>query len=481
MIKKLLDFCNKNPRLVFMSWIFLVAFFLRVFRLPAFISYHQDQVRDLIFIKDHFDKGLPILLGPKASVGDFFLPPFWYYLMSLAYFVSSSPVAPAFVVVVLSSLTVIFIYLFAEKYFGQKTAFFASLLYAVSPLSIEYSRFAWNPNPMPFFAMACFYFLYIYIYDKKDYGFWLGLIAANLSLQLHYQGMVVFAFFFLAILFSKKLSWKKFLQFIVINLVLFLPFFIYEYSHNFENIKGIVSFLFKTQTASTLRFFGIPFFIKFIFRDFSAFIGATILFKNYFLGLLGLFLIGLSIFYSPTKAQPLKTLKYFLIFSFFMLFFYKYSLINFYLLFLIPLIIVYITNIFVTSFDDKMGSIILLLMVLINLIYSPTFGKTDDTYNSIKVGARLITQKKDYCLAYRIYQPTFIESKYRYLVSLAENKPLDVDCEVPLFYRCDPRVKNLFLICEAGLCDYSFINYPFATLISQPENISSVKIYDIKQ
>ena len=481
MIKKLLDFCNKNPRIVFMSWIFLLAFFLRVFRLPVFISYHQDQVRDLFFIKDHFDKGLPILLGPKASVGNFFLPPFWYYLMSLAFLFSSSPVAPAFVVVLLSSLTVLFIYLFSEKYFDKKTAFFASLLYAVSPLSIEYSRFAWNPNPVPFFTMASFYFLYIYIYNKKNYGFWLGLVAANLSLQLHYQGMIVFAFFFLAILIAKKLSWKKFLLSIIINFVLFLPFFIHEYSHNFENTKGIISFLFKTQSVSSLKFFGVPFFIKFIFRDFSVFIGAVLFFKNFIFGFIGFLIFGLSIFYFPAQLPPLKTLKYFFIFSFIMFFFYKNSLINFYLLFLIPVLIVYLTNIFLKLLDEKTFFIAFFIIVSLNIFLSPAFGKTDKTYLAIKEGVNLITYRNNYCLAYRIYKPTFIESKYRYLVSLAKNQPLNVNCEIPLFYRCDPRVKNLLLICEAGLCDHSFINYPFATLIPQPENISGVKIYDIKQ
>lgn len=481
MKKRILNFCKKNSRIILIVWIFLLAFSFRAFHLSAFISYHQDQVRDLIFIKDHFDKGLPILLGPKASVGNFYLPPFWYYLMSLAFVFSTSPVAPAFIVTLLSSLTVILIYLFSEKYFDKKTAFFASLLYAISPLSIEYSRFAWNPNPVPFFTMASFYFLYIYLYDQRNYGFWLGLVMANLCLQLHYQGMIVFTFFFLAILMTKKLSWKKFFQFIIINFILFLPFFIHEYTNNFENTKGIINFLFKTQSSSSLRFYGIPFFIKFIFRDFSTFIGEVLFFKNFILGLIGLLIFGISILYPKEKSPPIKTLKYFFIFSFIMFFFYKNSLINFYLLFIIPILIIYLTNIIIKLLNENVFVVIFLIIISLNIFLSPTFGKADNTYLAIRQGVESITQKNNYCLSYRIYTPTFIESKYRYLVSLVKKQPLDINCEIPLFYRCDPKVKNLFLVCAGGLCDHPYINYQFATLVRQPEGISGVKIYNIRQ
>src|SRR3989338_8218992 len=207
-MKKLLNFLKTNPQLIII-WIFFLGFFLRIFRLPNFISYHQDQVRDLIYIQDHFQQGQMILLGPKASVGNFFLPPFWYYLMAIGYFFSPSPVAPAFIVALLSALTIIVIYKFCEKFFCQRIAFFAGLIYAVSHVSIEHSRFAWNPNPVPFFTILTFYFLYTFIFEKKESGFYLGAIFANLAFQLHYQGMVILSFFFLGVIINKQMIIKR--------------------------------------------------------------------------------------------------------------------------------------------------------------------------------------------------------------------------------------------------------------------------------
>jgi hypothetical protein len=100
-MKNFFNFLRKKGDIVFILLIFFLGFFLRIYRLDEFISFHQDQVRDLLYVKDHFEKKQMILLGPKASVGDFYLPPFWYYLMSFAYLFSKSPISPAILVVYL--------------------------------------------------------------------------------------------------------------------------------------------------------------------------------------------------------------------------------------------------------------------------------------------------------------------------------------------------------------------------------------------
>ncbi|MDO9028088.1 MAG: glycosyltransferase family 39 protein, partial [Candidatus Roizmanbacteria bacterium] len=256
-MKKFINFFKNNPQLIFIIWVFLLGFFLRIFRLPDFISYHQDQVRDLFYVQNHFEQGKIILLGPKASVGNFFLPPFWYYLMSLVYIFSPSPLAPAFLVVVLNSLTVVIIYLFCQKFFDKKTAIFSSLLYAVSPFSIEYSRFAWNPNPIPFFTALSIYFLFSYFYEKRTTWFYLSLITASLTFQLHYQGFLLVAAIFLVSLLKK--DYKNFLLGSVTFIFLLSPFFISELQNGFQNTKEIVYFLEKTAQGKS---FGIKNSIK---------------------------------------------------------------------------------------------------------------------------------------------------------------------------------------------------------------------------
>ena len=469
-------------------WLFFISLILRVFHLSYFISYHQDQVRDLFYIKENFEKGSVILLGPKASVGNFFLPPFWYYLMSAAYIFSKSPLSSAILTALLSSIASIVIFLFMKKFFDQKLAFLAATLYAVSPLSIEYSRFAWNPNPIPLFVILTFYFLYEFLYnlpagrqEKREYFFIYGTIASNLAFQLHYQGLVIFIFYFLVILFSKKFNLKRFCQYIFINLILLLPFIIYEAQNNFKNTTGIINFLIASQTTAKLKFFGIPFFIKFILRDFSFFIGRVLFFKNQILGYIGLiiFLISLGIKILTIKKQEKheKPIIFFLIFSFIMLFFYKNSLIDFYLLFLIPIIIIYFVLIIKKTVGEKLALGIFFVLILVNISLSPAFGAYDKTFLWIKESIKKITNQKQYCVNYSIFPQNFIESKYRYMMSIAKNKPVYKNCDMVMYYRCDPKVKTVYYLCEEAICTRTPIDLSLGKLIDMKPLDSNVKIY----
>lgn len=462
-------------------WLFFISLFLRSFQLSHYISYHQDQVRDIFFIKDQFEQGRLILLGPKASVGDFFLPPFWYYLMSLAYIFSRSPIAPAFLTAILGSATTIIIYIFVKKYFSDKLAFIAATLYAVSPLSIEYSRFAWNPNPIPLFVILTFLFLYQFLFDKNEKGFYWGIIASNLAFQLHYQGLVIFIFYFLVLLFSKKLNFKRFMKYALLNMLLVLPFIIYEINNGFKNSLGIINFLINTQAVSKLRLFGIPFFIKFVVKDFSIFLSRVMFFKNHILGYFSLFVLLVSLFLSlikfPKLSKQLRLLNLFLIFSFIMLFFYKNSLIDFYLLFLIPIVIIYFILISKNYLGEKITVWLFFILVLINLIKSPSFGVYDKTYLWVRESIKKVTTKQDYCIAYNIFPQNFIESKYRYMMSLVKNKPVYDFCQ-QIIYRCDPKIKTGYYICEDALCNRPPATTSIGTLIEMKPIDYNVKIYE---
>ena len=465
----------------FLIWIFLLSLFLRAFRLPYYISYHQDQVRDLFYIKENFEKGSFILLGPKASVGNFFLPPFWYYLMSAAYLFSKSPLAPAALTALLSSIASIVIFLFMKKFFSERLAFIAATLYALSPLSIEYSRFAWNPNPIPLFVILTFYFFYGFLFEKKENHFIYGAIASNMAFQLHYQGLVIFIFYFLGILFSKKFNSKRFLQFVVINLILVLPFIIYEVQNNFKNTSGIINFLIASQSTVKLKLFGIPFFVKFIVRDFSFFLARVMFFKNQLLGYFALVIfsisLGLKLLFIRKQNRYEKPIILFLVFSLIMLFFYKNSLIDFYLLFMIPIVIVYFVLVSKKILGEKLTLSIFFILVLINLFKSPAYGDYDKTFLWIRESIKKVTTKKDYCVAYNIFPQTFIESKYRYMMTLVKNRPVYENCQ-QIIYRCDPEIKTGYYLCEDAICDRPPATTSIGKLIDMKPLDYGVKIYE---
>lgn len=445
--------------------IFLIALFMRIVRIDAFLAYHEDQVRDMLFIQHIFSNKEFILLGPKASVGNFYLPPFWYYLMGFVYLFSHSPVYQGVMVAVLSAATTVILFILGYRFFGTKIAIVSSVLYALSPISIEYSRFAWNPNPIPFFVALTLLGLYEFMFHKKEWGFILGTVAANLALQLHYQGSIIFLFFIGYIIVSRRMSLKRFVTYVAINVLLVMPFIIYELSHSFANINGILSFLGHSQS---LKWFGIPFYIKFIIRDFSLFLANTFIIKNQLIGYMLLVLFAFSSFIK-LKDDKEKLIRYFLLFSVFMLFIYKNSLIPFYLLFLIVPVIIY-TSFFIGRITQNILVVVIMIaLATLTIVNSPTFAQTDDTFVQINQTVRTLSSSSNYCVSYEVFKETYIEKKFRYLFSVSSHPPqLDTN-----------GCKNEYLICEPAKCPGALVNTKYSQVQLKTDK-AGVLIYEIQ-
>lgn len=433
-------FIKKHKDILIAGGIFILALLLRTYRLPEFIAYHQDQVRDLLFIKDHLENGQIIYLGPKASVGNFFLAPLWYYLMALVYLVSNSPVAPALMVAILNSGAVIFIYFFMKKFFTPALAIPTSLLYAVSPFSIEYSRFAWNPNPIPFFAILAIYSLYVYIYENKKSFIYLAVVAANFSFQLHYQGFLLVAAVFIFPLFKR--DWKRLFVSGIIFLGLLAPFFIYEVANGYPNLSQIAGFLGRTTEGRSL---GIANSLRAFTTDYPEFL-ARVLFAGFkpaglVFSVMTYFMIFWNLIFMKSKKWNAKSNIYLILSILLMtLFAYRQWIVPYYLLVaLIPVVIV-------TALIFERMKMIIYALILLNLFFSPAFAKTDSSLRFFEKSVSLIKESRvaKNCIQYSIIDPDlkFAPSAVGYLTDIEGYKyPEDGSCAKQLYF------------CELNFCD----------------------------
>src|SRR5258708_39491937 len=78
--------------------VLLLAAFMRLFRISDYMTFLGDEGRDALvalgILQGHFT-----LLGPRASAGDFFTGPFYYYLMApFLWLFHFDPVGPAVMV-----------------------------------------------------------------------------------------------------------------------------------------------------------------------------------------------------------------------------------------------------------------------------------------------------------------------------------------------------------------------------------------------
>ena len=176
-------FLVKNRFLILIMLIVLLSAFLRLWRLPEYMTFLGDEGRDALAVKRMIVDHKLRLIGPVTSVGNMYLGPLYYYLMLPAMMISRlSPVGPAAMVALLGILTTALIYFYGREWVGSKGSLFAAFLYALSPVVITFSRSSWNPNVMPFFALVSVFGLWR-LWQKKQF-FWLPILGATFSFVL---------------------------------------------------------------------------------------------------------------------------------------------------------------------------------------------------------------------------------------------------------------------------------------------------------
>ncbi len=249
----------KTPQL-FLFVILSVAIFLRFYNLKDSLMFQGDQGRDALVVANIFKDLDPVFIGPVTSIGNMYLGPFYYYFMLPFLFLSyPSPLGPVYGVAALAVLTVFLLFKITAKIFDQSTAYLATVFFTLSASVVNLARFSWNPNIAPFFSLLMLYFSYLAW--KKDTRYWLLVsICFSLLIQLHYVALLaIFGAFlvFLFQIFDKKVNNIKLIKNVFFALVIFLfsliPLGLFDYKHNFVNIKSFSSIVTEKESFDLER------------------------------------------------------------------------------------------------------------------------------------------------------------------------------------------------------------------------------------
>jgi 4-amino-4-deoxy-L-arabinose transferase-like glycosyltransferase len=227
--------------------ILILASFLRLYRIAEYAEFLGDQGRDVVIVRDFLKNGNLFFIGPQTSIGNMYLGPFYYYLfiapgLLLTWF---HPVGPAIMVAIFGVATVLLVYLLSKKWFGDYTAYLASILYAISPVIIKYSNFSWNPNIMPFFAL-----LFVHFIIEKKYV--LASLAFIICLNSHFLALLLLPVA-LIIFLARPVPFKQLLLPTIIFVISLTPQILFDLKHNGQNIRAFSTFFIQRETTVNLK------------------------------------------------------------------------------------------------------------------------------------------------------------------------------------------------------------------------------------
>ncbi len=447
--------------------ILIVAAALRLYKIREYLTFLGDQGRDVWVIKRMVVDGDITLLGPITSVGSIFLGPLYYYMMTpfliLFHF---DPVGPAIMIVLLSLATILLWYKFCKDYFSFPVFFFSALLYATSPLVVIYSRFSWNPNAVPFFALLLIYGLCKVVADHKDS--WLFVVGMSLGalLQFHYLALIFVPIIILCLFLRKKTTIRYYALLILGGIITFSPFILFELRHGLVNTQTALRFIFKTDATGPTHI---------AFRDF--FYHLNDVFVRIFWRLVvvqnaeitkafivSLF-IGLAVWFSSIqkKKEMEKTKKVFVILclwfviGLFLYAIYQGTVYDYYFVTLFPLPFLF-TGIFLQFLwgKNKMGKLVSVLILFSFVVFHfrnlPFRYEPNNQVDQTKTISRFVfeqTQNQPYNFA--LIAEKNSDHAYRYFLELIGPVPVEIKNEV-----IDPNrqtvTEQLLIVCEDPVC-----------------------------
>jgi 4-amino-4-deoxy-L-arabinose transferase-like glycosyltransferase len=232
--------------------ILLIAAFLRLWRIPEYMTFLGDEGRDVLVVRDMLLGRKYTLIGPGTSIGNMYLGPWYYYMLLVPLWIANfSPLGPAVFVCILGLLTVALLWWVGRIWIGRWESLAISFLYAISPVVITYSRSSWNPNIMPFFALLTIYSLWVvWRYHRLR---WLLVASVSFAMVLnsHYLGLLLLPTICIFMFLSRKTPGfsKYVVSFILLLLLLLSPLVIFDFRHGGANFAAMKKFFSERQTT----------------------------------------------------------------------------------------------------------------------------------------------------------------------------------------------------------------------------------------
>lgn len=200
---------------------------------------YNELIRDLDVIKN-LDNGHIITIGPLSSLGNFNFGPAYYYVMyPFVKILNFHPLSLAITSAIFMYFTIIGIFILTKKWFQNEiVAIITSTITTFSILTFQLTKYASNPNFIPFFTVIFFYSLRELILNPKKTKFVFMLaVSTSILTQLHAVTLVVVPLYilFAYIIMTKKPSALNIIIFFIIFIGLYSPYLVGEVLSGYTN------------------------------------------------------------------------------------------------------------------------------------------------------------------------------------------------------------------------------------------------------
>ncbi|MBI3287881.1 MAG: glycosyltransferase family 39 protein, partial [Chloroflexi bacterium] len=233
-----------------LTLIIIFAAFLRLRHLE-YSEIWDDQALVLNIAQGWVSRGIFPLVADKSSFG-LMNPPLVEYLYALPLFIQRDILGVAWLTALANLAALLIAYWAVAKVFGPRVALSATLLYAVNPWSVHYSRLILNPTLVPLFAALLLASLLQYFArEPKPIYLSLSLLWLAGVIQTHWTSVVlVLTVGAIFLIFRRRLRLGPLLVGMALFLLSFTPYLVYEVIAGYPNLAALREGLSQPATIS---------------------------------------------------------------------------------------------------------------------------------------------------------------------------------------------------------------------------------------
>jgi 4-amino-4-deoxy-L-arabinose transferase-like glycosyltransferase len=238
-VKKRLEMRGGTVTRLALMAIMLLAAYLRLSNLEL-TEFKLDEAHVCSKAAEFLASGRPPLVGIGSSVGAA-NPPLFIYLTAIPVSLSKNPTVIAGFIALLNVGAVLGCYLLAREYFGEKVALIATLLFAVSPWAVFYSRKIWAQDSLPPFVGLFFAAVFSTLVKRKPRQLILVFLWLACLIQLHLSALALIPLVALLLLvFRSRIRLIPLLAGLLVFALIFAPYIYYDATHGWINLRTFI-------------------------------------------------------------------------------------------------------------------------------------------------------------------------------------------------------------------------------------------------
>jgi 4-amino-4-deoxy-L-arabinose transferase-like glycosyltransferase len=246
---------KRKWELAVFALILVIGIFFRTYHFHDWLTIRDDQARDATLVNQVIsgEASWP-LMGPFMSYSGegahseehaFHLGPFYTYVQILSAMLFGGGAATlGYADALFGILTVALFYPFLRILFAQPVALALTGVFALSSYFIQFSRFSWNTNLIPFFVLLFLFSLHFFRESTERMRWrWAVVfgIALGLGIQLHVLVLIAFLLVTAPVavysLWQEPARWRHWVLVLLVVSALNVPQIVNEMQTDFSNTK----------------------------------------------------------------------------------------------------------------------------------------------------------------------------------------------------------------------------------------------------